>query len=600
LTQAELLTFDLWVSRGPGYPQRLGGLGFAPDHPAYWAALPADAELYDPDAAPPARYTGLWERASSPRFPLAGGAAGAFTVPLDMPLFPDAPLGAVPQPGSALERDGLADFSAGQFLGADDPDALRTLVEAPAGRLQDAADFLRWTGPNPRPLGGIYSVLGIEEVTLLAVPDAVHRGWDWVTPPTPPPPVIPPAPTPPPAEPGFVLCRPTTLPTPVLTCTDPDADGSFTVRWDALPGTTVRYTLEEAAGPMFDEPGEIFHGADTRLEIRGRRPGVYRYRVRAEIDGAVTDWSDPRFVRVVPPPRWEVRPSDPYRPDDLLAVQRAVLRLCAARGDVLAALALPGHFRADAAAAHAAELMSGTGRRVAVSPSGPGPGVTSVPLNTGEATALSFGALYHPWLVGREEDLPGEVRRVPPDGAACGVLAARAIARGAWVAPANEPLRGVVQLAPDVPPEWRLALQEARVNLFRQEPRGFLALDADTLSPDDDLRPVNVRRLLALLRRLALRLGAGYVFEPSGGALRRAVRRGFEAALESLFVRGAFAGRSADDSYRVVVDDTVNPPAAVEQGRFVVELRVAPSRPLAFLTVRLVQQGDRGAVTEGT
>ena len=41
-----------------------------------------------------------------------------------------------------------------------------------------------------------------------------------------------------------------------------------------------------------------------------------------------------------------------------------------------------------------------------------------------------------------------------------------------------------------------------------------MVLSADTLSDDPDLRPINVRRLLILLRRLALRLGATYVFEP--------------------------------------------------------------------------------------
>jgi hypothetical protein len=36
----------------------------------------------------------------------------------------------------------------------------------------------------------------------------------------------------------------------------------------------------------------------------------------------------------------------------------------------------------------------------------------------------------------------------------------------------------------------------------------------------------------------------------------------------------------------------------MEQGSFIVELRVAPSLPLRFLTVRLVQSGDRGFVQE--
>jgi hypothetical protein len=42
----------------------------------------------------------------------------------------------------------------------------------------------------------------------------------------------------------------------------------------------------------------------------------------------------------------------------------------------------------------------------------------------------------------------------------------------------------------------------------------------------------------------------------------------------------------------------VNTPRSVDQGRFIVELRVAPSLPMTFLTVRLVQSGDRLLVLE--
>ena len=112
-------------------------------------------------------------------------------------------------------------------------------------------------------------------------------------------------------------------------------------------------------------------------------------------------------------------------------------------------------------------------------------------------------------------------------------MAQRAVTRGAWSAPANELLRGVVALAPPLAAGRRLELQDAQVNIFRHEPRGFLSLGADTLSRDIDLRPINVRRLLILLRRLALRLGETYVFEPNDDSFRRLVQRGFEAALDA-------------------------------------------------------------------
>ena len=66
-----------------------------------------------------------------------------------------------------------------------------------------------------------------------------------------------------------------------------------------------------------------------------------------------------------------------------------------------------------------------------------------------------------------------------------------------------------------------------------------------------------------------------------------------------MYARGAFAGQTASSAYQVVADSSVNTAQSVDQGRFVVELKVAPSLPLTFVTVRLVQTNDRLVVTEG-
>jgi phage tail sheath protein FI len=227
-----------------------------------------------------------------------------------------------------------------------------------------------------------------------------------------------------------------------------------------------------------------------------------------------------------------------------------------------------------------------------------------------ERPVLSYGAMYFPWLQAdvrtgaKARDLSiaallrGKPRVVSPDGVALGVLAARATNRGAWIAAANEPMKDVVGLIPAVAASDWQALQDAQVNLLRDDPRGFLALSADTLALDSDVRPINVRRLLILLRRLALRRGMSYVFEPNGAELRRAVERGFNALLGELFRRGAFAGRTEQESFRVVADDTINTPRDAEAGRFIVELRVAPAIPMRFISVLLAQSGGRLTVTE--
>jgi len=295
-------------------------------------------------------------------------------------------------------------------------------------------------------------------------------------------------------------------------------------------------------------------------------------------------------VRVGETSRWAIKPVEDYSPDVLLAVQRSVLRLCGARGDLVCLLSLPEHYREDAAIEHARLLKATSNLAPATN------GVS--PLGFGEANALTYGALFHPWTIEREEELSDRLVLMPPCGAVCGLFADRAVNRGAWIAPANQVFRGVVALQPVLDLQRRLDLQEAQINLLRQEPRGFLVLDADTLSEDPDLRQMNVRRLLILLRRQALKLGATYVFEPNSPAFRRMVDRGFNEMLDYMFERGAFAGNNPATSYQVVTDESLNTSDSVDQGRFIVELRVAPSLPMSFLTIRLVQTSERSLATE--
>ena len=68
--------------------------------------------------------------------------------------------------------------------------------------------------------------------------------------------------------------------------------------------------------------------------------------------------------------------------------------------------------------------------------------------------------------------------------------------------------------------------------------------------------------------------------------------------LDDMFERGAFAGATPTSAYQVVTDDSLNTSQSVDQGRFIVELKVAPSLPMTFLTIRLVQTSDRNLATE--
>jgi len=594
LVRVERLTFEVHVRDVDGTRFRLPGLGFAPGHPRHWRELPTDDVIYSMTdrfgvlAPLPDRST--WPEVLTPRFPLCGTAGG---VSLPIALDDDARLVFMPSvldqtamlgreigvdPATPLQRDGLQRMDAKLFL---DPG----LADAGLNTVLSEANFLRYeTSGSKRHLRGIHAALEADEATLIVVPDAVQPAW------TPESPTTLAAPEPAPvAEPAPDACDPplsalagqgefedsSRLLPPVLLAIDNAGGRSYEVRWAALSAANVRYVLEESIADDFSDATVVYSGTKTSYEAHAQRDGAYFYRVRAEAEvGAHLErspYSVGRGVRVRARRAAVVASVEAYRPEAvLLPIHRALLTLCAAHGELFAVLGLPRHYRESAALDHAKSLA----RLI------------------GNDRTLSFGALYHPWLIGRHAG-QSDLRALPPDGAACGQIAARTLDRGPWIAPANNPFTSVVALTPSLAESRRLELQTANVNVVRREPRGFLLLSANTLSNDPELRPINVRRLLSFLRRVAQRHGSTYVFEPNDATFQRSIQRGFEGLLDDMFVRGAFAGDTPRDAYRVDTGQTVNTPQSMDAGRFIVELRVAPAQPLTFLTIRLVQSGQQ-------
>jgi hypothetical protein len=586
----ERLTIELRVDLDGTDHRSLSDLGLAPGHPRYLGDLPTDEDLYavhdgevDPPSPPP-----FWSAAASPRFPLAGGVpatGGTIFYPLGMEAEFAADLGPPQAPDTALDRDGLTSFDDSLFL---DPGVRGQRVDT----VLATAEYLRWQSPAPRRLGGIHSLLGLDEVTLVAVPDAVQRGWFQATPePLPEAPASVPADEPP--RDRFERCTWRVLAAVPLSASTPDPDGNFSLSWDASIEADATYVLEESTSTTdWSTARTIYDGPATRLDLYARPNGTYLYRVRVESLGNVSDWSNGVVVRISPPTDWQLLAESDYSPGTLLAVQRALMRMCAARGDLFAVLSMPAHYREAAAIAHADALRSPVDALVAGGPPAPAEPDPVEPLDASESGALAHCALYHPWLTSSLPEAPDQFVRTSPDGHTLGVLADRAATRGAWVAPADVVLRDVVVLDPPIPVSALETLLTAQVNEVRQEPDGFLWLSADTLALDYDLRPINVRRLIALVRRLALLRGVDYVFEVNNDVLQRSIQRGFEATLNTLYGLGAFAGATPTEAFRVDIS-TANTPQTADAGQLIVELKFAPSRPLTFVTVRLVGDADR-------
>ena len=519
-------------------------------------------------------------------------SGGIHFLPLGLTTDPGPACSAIPLVESRLTRDGLKHFGAHLFL---DP----ALAMQRTQQLADAADRIRFTGASTRPLRGLHAAYGIEEATLLCVPDAVHRPWqrvpgnDYPTP-------SPSAPIPPPAnvctDGSFLPCLPHKQRAPVLAADPADAQGAVRLSWNGGP-TTAQYILEEARDPDWLDPAEIYRGPATDYTLRDRPHGDYFYRLRFETAVSYSDWSAGLPIRIDPSAGWKIDEATDYRDTDLLAIQRGLIRLAAARGDCLAVLALPRHYRQHLAIDHVRRLKDET---PSFFDSDDAETIDVPPLSAGEAASWSYAALYHPWLRRLDAAADGQqLPALPPDGPATGVIARRTLERGAWIAPANQTLVGFAALDAAFPAnEAQLAAAINPIGKQGNSGLNFTVLDALTLSEDADTQPINVRRLISLLRRLALKQGALFVFEPNSDALRRAIDHRFRNWLGALFARGAFAGATPAEAYRLRVDSTANTPQSIDAGRLIIEIAVAPAQPMRFLTVRLVQTGEQFSVVE--
>jgi len=386
--------------------------------------------------------------------------------------------------------------------------------------------------------------------------------------------------------------RDVTAPPPFADCAAPprlervapavaDARGGFRVHLHGdgfTPDAAVAFGGLAARALRIVNPGLIVCETPALLPGRPVDVVVETATGRACLDAAFL----PRDPRPLPTPLPLAAAPDAAGVARLLDLQQALLLLCAARADVVALLSLPQHFRRrDCIAWRSAlderlralgdgDLLSG---REGVS-------------------VASYGAVYHPWLRELDGTAAGGLRARPPDGAVCGLVAARELRRQVWVAPARVELAGAAGIELVLSDADAADLVERQFNLLRLEAGAVLPVSAHTLEPASALRQLSVRRLMILLRKLLLERGAEFAFEPNHQRLREAVKVELDQLLGRLHAQGAFAGSTPAASFRVNVDASVNPPSQVDLGRFSAVIQVAPSVPAEFILVRLQRQGS--------
>jgi Bacteriophage tail sheath protein len=223
---------------------------------------------------------------------------------------------------------------------------------------------------------------------------------------------------------------------------------------------------------------------------------------------------------------------------------------------------------------------------------GPGEGKPPPPANglRPRQSDGGYGTFYFPWITTRDP-LSGQAVNVPPSGHIAGVWARSDAARGVHKAPANEVLRGALNLTYLLTREEQGELNQNGVNGIRFFPNeGIRIWGGRTVAPSSsEWRYLNVRRLFNMIEESIARNTRWIVFEPNDRTLWKSIRRDISAFLTRLWRDGALMGRTPEEAFFVKCDEETNPPEIIDAGTVVTLIGIAPVKPAEFIVFRMSQ-----------
>ncbi|MET8309320.1 phage tail sheath subtilisin-like domain-containing protein [Micromonospora sp. NPDC005173] len=201
-----------------------------------------------------------------------------------------------------------------------------------------------------------------------------------------------------------------------------------------------------------------------------------------------------------------------------------------------------------------------------------------------------FGAFYYPWLRVRDP-ITGELELTPPSGHLAGIWARTDALRGVHKAPANEPVRGAVDLGYLVTRPEHDVLNPKGVNVIRYfAGEGIRVWGARTLAAEaSEWRYLNVRRLSIAIEQAIANGTRWMVFEPNDFTLWRSIRRDIGAFLTRVWRDGALLGRSPEEAFFVKCDEETNPSEVRDAGMVIAHIGIAVVKPAEFVVFKLSQ-----------
>jgi phage tail sheath protein FI len=179
---------------------------------------------------------------------------------------------------------------------------------------------------------------------------------------------------------------------------------------------------------------------------------------------------------------------------------------------------------------------------------------------------------------------------VPPGGFVAGIYARTDVQRGVWKAPANEVVRGAIDLEFQIQDSDQDSLTYRSVNAIRQfSGRGILLWGARTLAGESDWNYVNVRRLFSFIEQSIADGTRWVVFEPNDEPMWVQFRESIIHFLTQCWTDGALKGTKPEQAFFVKCDRTTMTQEDIDNGRVICVIGIAPLKPAEFVIFRIGQ-----------
>jgi hypothetical protein len=202
-----------------------------------------------------------------------------------------------------------------------------------------------------------------------------------------------------------------------------------------------------------------------------------------------------------------------------------------------------------------------------------------------------LGAFYFPWITIKDPLNPKKTLDVPPSGHIAGICARVDTQRGVHKAPANESIRGALNVTYRVTDDEQSGLNDAGVNCIRFLDReGIRVWGARTVAASaSEWRYLSVRRLFCMIEQSIARGTRWVVFEPNDETLWRSIQRDVSAFLTLCWRDGALKGATPEQAFFVQCDAETNPPEVIDAGQVIIKIGICPVKPAEFVIFRIGQ-----------